>query len=347
MKEWFKTKLGILYQGHVLDVLKNLPDESVDCIITSPPYWNLRDYGVKRQIGLESTLEEYITKMLQVTFELKRILKKTGIMFWNHDTNMKNKCNTIQNWRLIIKMVDEQNWILRGKGPIIWYKINSTPSSIKDTFTHCYEPIFMLVKNEKYFFDLDAVRIKYNPDSLRESKRGKKNPKGSNRQGLDKWKLNPLGKNPGDVWPLAIEPFSAKKLGLENIEHFATFGERLIEPLIKVGCPQWICKKCGFIRERITKTEYKGDTPNIAKGKDKMAFQYERRKEAIHYTIGWTDCGCNAGWKSGTVLDPFMGSGTVAVVAERLKRKWIGIELNKDYCEIVKRRLKKAVPNLL
>jgi len=151
--------------GHVLDVLKTLPDESVDTIITSPPYWKLRSYlpdnhpDKDKEIGQESTLDEYISHLLEVTRELKRVLKKTSVMFWNHDTNKQNLCDSMQNYRLVIRMIDEQGWLMPKKGPIIWFKPNHMPDSFKRGFTHSYEPVFMLVKDRKYWFDLDAVRV--------------------------------------------------------------------------------------------------------------------------------------------------------------------------------------------
>ena len=179
----------------------------------------VRDYGVEGQVGLEPTLSEFLEKMLNITKELKRVLKKTGVMFWNHGDNysasgkgmnptneptgkqvyvMKNidrnckhcgksfkgnpmqnfcsaqcsgvdntprsekgliqpKCLCLQNYRLILRMIDEQGWILRNS--IIWNKPNHMPSSVKDRFSNSYEPVFMLTKNKKYWFDLDAVRV--------------------------------------------------------------------------------------------------------------------------------------------------------------------------------------------
>ena len=176
-----------IIHGDTLEELKKLPDDLVDTIITSPPYWGLRNYGVEGQIGLEKTLEEYIEKLLAITNELKRVLKPTGVMFWNHgdcysggktgrtdDYIYKNaqqrtgglqrkptdgvpsKCLVLQNYRLILKMID-QGWILRNN--IIWNKPNHMPSSVKDRFANSFEPVFMLVKNKKYWFDLDAVRV--------------------------------------------------------------------------------------------------------------------------------------------------------------------------------------------
>ncbi|RKX64105.1 MAG: hypothetical protein DRP34_00025 [Thermodesulfobacteriota bacterium] len=129
--------------------------------------------------------------------------------------------------------------------------------------------------------------------------------------------------------------------------------------MIKCACPQWICKKCGFIRERIIEKKLvvhkvfedkRKAYQNVISGSKEMpAIPRARTGLEGHneiYTIGWTDCGCNAGWESGIVLDPFMGSGTVAVVVERLGRRWIGKEINPEYCEIAKRRILKETRQL-
>lgn len=341
---YFETENGILYNFETLDFLKRLPDESIDCIITSPPYWGLRDYGVENQIGLEPTLGEYLKKLLRVTGELKRILKNTGVMFWNHGdcyggsgcgkgdyrnnnkrsssnpnlycekpnphSRLTPKCMVLQNYRLIFRMVDEQGWILRNI--IIWHKANHMPESVRDRFTKSYEPVFMLVKNKKYWFDLDTVRIPHKETSIERAKRGV----GSNHKyanlphyggggGINKPRpnirhnvasyddflynrpLHPLGKNPGDVWSIPTQPFSAKKLGISNVDHFATFPEKLVEPMMKAGCPE-----------------------------------------------------------KGIVLDPFLGSGTTAVVAEKLNRKWLGVEINPKYCEIAKERIRNELKQI-
>jgi len=374
---YLQRQKGILYQGDVLEILKRLPDESVDCIITSPPYWGLRDYGVEEQIGLEKTLEEYLEKLLQITIELKRILKKTGVMFWNHGDsyngsqghfNAKNpkaregklipdwinypkKCMHLQNYRLILKMIDEQGWILRNI--VIWYKPNHLPSSVKDRFTNAYEPVFMLVKSRKYWFDLNAVRVSHKTDAVNKLRDKSQEPYNNSFPGGhfspgERPEGHSLGKNPGDLWVIPTQPFPEA--------HFATFPEKLVRPMIKAGCPQWICKKCGKIRERIIDKSYIPTRPGVNTGKGKSGTDLDpnqsfHRRDITKYrmkieynVIGWTDCGCNADWEAGIVLDPFMGSGTVAKVAEELGRKWIGIELNPKYCGIVEKRLSE-VPN--
>ena len=443
--------------GDTLEVLKQMPSDSVDCIITSPPYWGLRDYGeatckvwggnpdceheweiveterpnasggkadfakekfnikgkenfrefvgyhnrVTRssfckkcgawhgQLGLEPTLDMYIEHLLQITAELKRVLKPTGVMFWNHGDNYATKSGSgkiyeniapgyeerigsaglrsndlienqgiprkslcMQNYRLILHMVDEQGWILRNI--IIWFKPNHMPSSAKDRFTNSYEPVFMLTKSDKYWFDLDAVRVPFAPSTFKRAKAFNNPERRKDDSGLyfsgitasrqDKWykelaEGRKLGKNPGDVWSIPTESFPDA--------HFATFPQRLVEPMIKAACPQWICKKCGKARERIIKLGR--ITAKGGSNKGKMAQNKERYQGAEckcvrmiareHITVGWTDCGCGAGWDSGIVLDPFAGSGTTCLVAKKLGRHYIGIELNPEYVKMARRRV--------
>ena len=124
--------------------------------------------------------------------------------------------------------------------------------------------------------------------------------------------------------------------------------------MIKAGCPQWICKKCGKARERISKYDYEqhGEIKEYEKAKNPMQcnkFSTRRLGRASIKdvtTIGWTDCGCNAGWDSGIVLDPFAGSGTTCLVAKKLGRHYIGIELNPEYVKMAKKRLAKIPERL-
>ena len=388
-----------IIQGDTLEVLKTLPEDTFDTIITSPPYWGLRDYGVDGQIGLEKTLDEFIEKLLAITGELKRVLKPTGVMFWNHGdcyggsghgTSSKTKvedckesyllpfgknvtgrstakCLMLQNYRLILKMIDQQGWILRNT--IIWSKPNAMPSSVKDRFANKYEPVFMLVKNKKYWFDLDAVRKPYTEklnrwggDKLK-AKGQSDWDKGTGQQTYRDRDMRPnkAGKNPGDVWKIATHPFPEA--------HFATFPPKLIEPMVKAGCPKWICKKCGKARVRITKPteEYAKNLGKgyISKQQEKDTAEKEGKigsasrietymdnkpvsTTAQYKTIGWTKCDCKPQeYEAGIVLDPFMGSGTTAEVAKKLGRNYCGIELNKDYIKIAKQRIRGQIRAML
>jgi len=335
-----------LVQGDTLRVLKRIPDESIDCVVTSPPYWGLRDYGVEGQIGLEPTLEEYLERLFRIMKELKRVLKKTGVIFWNHgdcysgsgkgygsidpkypsarDTrntirpnrfkiDIPQKCMCLQNYRFILRCIDELGLILRDT--IIWAKKiwiakenttigNAMPSSVQDRCVFTYEPIFMLVKNKKYFFDQDALRVPYTQPLNRwggdrlEAKGKSEWDNGTGQQTYRDRDMrpNPTGANRPNVWQINTEPVA--------FAHFACFPTELVKWLILAGCPQWICKKCGKARERIVDKNYIPTRPGLKTGQGKSGTDLDPNK-SLHqrdiskyrmrieyYTIGWTDCGC-------------------------------------------------------
>ena len=144
---------------------------------------------------------------------------------------------------------------------------------------------------------------------------------------------NPAGRNKHSVWTVTTKPYSNA--------HFATFPPKLIEPCILAGCPEQVCVKCGKARVRIVETSKKyhrkpGYKANslTARKKDKRTKHYNDCYDLVSKTTGWTDCGCNAGFRPGIVLDPFMGSGTVAEVAIKLKRNYAGCELNQEYIDL-------------
>ena len=380
--------------GDNVELMREMPVDSIDTIITSPPYYGLRDYGVDGQIGLEGTLEEYHDRLLEVTAECMRVLKPTGVMFWNHgdsyggswqnygardggqrekstdsferhgnptDTypasaNMPAKCMMMQNERLIIKMIDDQGWILRNR--IIWNKPNGMPSSVRDRFSNKYEPVYMLTKNRCYWFDLDAVRVPHikTPAEYETGAKGMRNRTNKNLAGGSHTPIsggmytqfvnpqNPSGKNPGDVWTIPTQPHKEA--------HFAIFPTALIESMIKAACPAEICPVCGMARERITEKE--SVRPRVINGVENCNDRYSdgtpeigtRCGDTIHRTVGWTSCSCGAGWIAGTVLDPFCGSGTVLEVCRLLNRNTIGLELNPDYEEFIRKRSMSYNPPL-
>jgi len=382
-----------IIQGDILDILKQMPSDFVDCIITSPPYWGLRNYGVEGQIGLEKTLEEYLEKLLSITTELKRVLKKSGVMFWNHGdcycsqpagntmrnrlgynekrksdglwvrvgirnegaianskgrTNKKDfgnyqqKCLMLQNWRLILRMIDEQGWLLRNT--IVWYKPNAMPSSVKDRFANKYEPVFMLVKNKKYWFDLDAVRIPHNPYP---NKRGFANETEYRIWIRSQKQYDLSGTSPTQKW--ADSP---------KFNYRVRDAEKKSEQ-----CPQFKASKEEIERYKKETGKIKGGGANLnlpyftnPKGKNPgdvweiSTHPCPKDFRGVHFAMfpekliePMVLAGCP---KEGIVLDPFMGSGTTSVVAKKLGRKFIGIELNKDYCAIAEARI-GAVPEAL
>ena len=307
-----------IYNGHCLDVLKTFPNESVNCCVTSPPYWALRDYGHDNQLGLESTFDEYINKLCNIFDEVKRVLRKDGTCwvvigdtyytksgsgFVNDNLNPKSKeeidnstginkanelrgknpklhkCLSMIPFRFSIEMVN-RGWILRNT--IIWYKPNCMPASVKDRFTVDFEYVFFFVKNKKYWFEQQFEECQ--EVSIERAKYGWNCDRANNRTGINTEKMgdrfvNPQGRNKRAVWQVTTKPFKEA--------HFAVYPPELIEPMIKAGCPE-----------------------------------------------------------DGIVLDPFMGSGTTAVVASGLNRNYIGIELNQEYIGIAEARIYEATKQL-
>ena len=302
-----------VHHGDCLTVLKTFPDEFIDCCVTSPPYWGLRDYGVSGQLGLEKTPEEYVAKMVEVFREVKRVLKKEGTVWLNlgdsyanngvSDSSkvggftgdriragkkgiMDSRPRTIPlglkpkdlvgiPWRVAFAL-QADGWYLRSD--IIWHKPNPMPESVTDRPTKSHEYIFLLTKSAKYYFDQEAVREPHlwaGRDKRADGQRHES--KGLCETGnyaTNAVCYHPNGRNVRTVWTIPTQPTPEA--------HFATFPEALIVPCIKAGCPE-----------------------------------------------------------GGIVLDPFGGSGTTAIVAKKLQRKSILIELNPEYIKIAEKRIEK------
>jgi len=365
--------------GDTLTVLKTLPDELVDCVVTSPPYWGLRDYGMEGQIGLEKTPEEYVAKMVEIFGELKRVLKKEGTCWLNlGDSYNGSGHNTLKPkdlvgipWRVAFALQADGWWLRQD---IIWAKPNPMPESVTDRCTKAHEYIFLLTKSARYYFDNEAIKeqsIDLESFSGRRLRNAGKmdsvdsaNYKFHGSVGDDE-KLKSGQKyetrNKRSVWTVNTKPYAEA--------HFATFPEALIEPMIKAGCPEFVCKLCGKAREKVGKVigkkitesmkiagcnnngEYFGveqkdyDSANAQKPSETKKRILESMSQVKEFS--YIDCGCNAGWSPGIVLDPFMGSGTTGRVATKLNRNWLGIELNPAYGKLIEKRTDKVQRNLL
>lgn len=328
-----KKLIDTIILGDTLLTLKTLPDESVDMIITSPPYYGLRDYGVEGQLGLEKSLEEFIQNMLEITQELHRVLKKTGTLWWNHgdsyagsgkgygdkeaDPKFKSilrgggtarsrtlkpersdipaKSLMLQAHRLVIRMIDEQGWILRNQ--IIWHKPNAMPSSVQDRFGVDYEPIFFFSKSKKYFFEKQLEPFQSSPE---------------NRWG-------------GKYFNLRVPDAEKNK----SHQYKAGFKEKAqYHAVLRDKRGMWPTKE-GRNKRSVWKIPSKGF-------KDA---HFATFPEALIETP--IKAGCPRG---GVVLDPFFGSGTTGLVARKLGRHYIGIELSEEYVKIAKDRLKELPP---
>lgn len=296
--------LNRIIGGDSLKILQTMPAESVDCVVTSPPYWRLRDYQVKGQIGQESSIEDYLERLVNIFIEIYRILKPAGTIWVvlgdtyankNKDKSPSQKANLSKPKtalhirakslclipeRFAASMI-ESGWILRNQ--IIWHKPNQMPQSAKDRFTVDFEKLFFFVKESRYHFDRqfeplrDPSRLQrrfLNPDNLHKRHESYWTTHDLKAAEIRRRKVISKGRNKRCVWTIGTTRFAGN--------HFAVYPPSLIETPIKAGCP-----------------------------------------------------------KGGIVLDPFIGSGTTAVVARNLGRNYIGIELNKKYVKLSERRLQK------
>jgi DNA modification methylase len=301
--------------GDTETILKLFPDESIDCIVTSPPYWALRDYGVNGQIGLETSIEDYLDKLFAVFTELKRILKPSGTCWVNFGDTYANKNkgghrNKPQDnifdsltkratfsklttslsippkslclipSQFALRMI-EKGWILRNE--LIWHKPNVMPQSAKDRFTVDFEKLFFFTKSPRYYFDQPYEPLK----NIERLQRRRLNPDNQHKHSYGKPFISAINPETFHQSRKRILERGRIKRSVWTIgtrayhgKHFASYPPQLIEIPITAGCPE-----------------------------------------------------------QGIVLDPFMGSGTTAVVAKQHNRNFIGIDLNSEYVELARKRL--------
>ena len=297
--------------GDCMNVIKDIPEKSIDCCITSPPYWGLRNYDNDDQIGLEETPDEFVSKMVELFNGVRRTLKDSGTLWLNlgdsyvagatgslgnhtgseygfdssHKTQqegfkrpdkkvdgLKSKNLVGIPWRVAFAL-QADGWYLRQD--IIWHKPNPMPESVTDRCTKAHEYIFLLTKNQKYHYDFEA--IKEDASYAGVSIGGSTNRYEQNNFGGDNKQYDT--KNKRSVWSVPVKPY--------KFAHFATYPEDLIEPCVLAGCRQ-----------------------------------------------------------GGTILDPFAGAGTTGLVAKKNGCSFIGIELNPDYAEIATKRIESEQDSL-
>ncbi|WP_238840783.1 DNA-methyltransferase [Prescottella equi] len=295
-----------LYHGDALKVAQTFDAGSVDCIVTSPPYFGLRDYGESGQYGLEATPAAYVETMRALFSELRRVLADDGTLWLNlgdsysgradssagaaggrarsdvipQRINTASKLGTKQllgiPWQVAFAL-QADGWVLRSD--IIWAKRNFMPEAVTDRPTRAHEHVFLMSKNTKYWFDADAIREESDPEQQAHNERYAKvyaaqadraattgQPGNNNSAGIHSRPGKP-GRNSRDVWTISSQPFPGA--------HFATM-------------PLTLAEKCA-------------------------------------------QAGCKPG---GTVLDPFSGSGTTGLAAARHGRRYVGIDLNADYLDL-------------
>jgi len=333
-----------ILHGDALTRLGELPSASVDCVVTSPPYYMLRTYGVEGQLGLEASVDEWVTNLVAVMREVRRVLKPSGAVWLNVSDSYSRhprfgapaKSLLLAPERLAVAL-SADSWILRNA--VRWCKPNAMPSSVRDRLNTAHETIWLLVKSRRYWFDLDAIRLPHQSSAGRKAqlpvgKPAWAGPLAGKQDGLRRerpvgqpghW----AGKNPGDWWNIPTRPF--------RHAHFATFPPDLVRRPILATCPEAICSACGEPwRRRITVKRIGGCGPTT---RDQFVRHYNLRWTTVRQVGDFERCACQAPTQPGVVLDPFMGAGTTAVVARELGRDFVGIELNADYIKLAERRL--------
>lgn len=306
-------KVDCIHVGDSLEVLKSLPDESINLVVTSPPYWGLRDYGMDGQIGTEPTFDEFINNLCKIFDEVKRVLTPDGACWVNLGDTYGGRVGGAQGKngqfagrsittarlkhtkpapksllqipaRFSIAMSD-RGWILRNE--IIWHKPNAMPQSVTDRFSVDYEKFFFFVKSKKYYFQQQFEPWVQRPNDIKRAAEkhpgyNGKHADGKQGQGI---KGQPVGdpskgRNKRSIWNVATRAYKGA--------HFAVYPPELIEPIVLSSCPE-----------------------------------------------------------GGIVLDPFFGSGTTGLVASKHKRHYIGIELNPEYKLLAEERLQSTQISLI
>lgn len=324
MKPYYTDDHVTLHRGDALDVLRALPDQSVDCAVTSPPYFGLRDYGVDGQYGLESSPAEYVERMREVFGEVRRVLADDGTLWLNIGDSYASSGGTsgvgpnatvgstlnqdetrtrpssalpTKNllgipWRVAFALQDD-GWILRND--IIWHKANAMPESVTDRLSTRHEHVFMFSKRPRYWFDLDSIRepLAYPED------------RPQNSWARDTKEADVRQHRSGRTWQ------ERKAAGAPT--------RRGIEPTAAVGDSNFAPNAGG---------RNPGDVWTIP----------TQPFAAAHFAVmapalakRCVLAGCKPG---GVVLDPFSGSGTTGLVAVQTGRKYIGIELNREYLDL-------------
>lgn len=325
----------LLMQGDALAVLRELPDSSVDCAMTSPPYWGKREYD-NGGIGLEADYREYVNDLCAIFGELKRVLKDDGSFWLNIGDSYKSKKLLGIPWRVALELTDSQGWILRNS--VIWNKVKSGMDNTKDRLGNVHENVFHFVKQNKYYYDADAIRSKPRQTKVVNgavvSATGVSGVRYKRQIELstvltDEEKVrarNALDAILADVAEGKLSDFRMVIRGQQRTTH----SDRE--------------KVSGRAKELLDKGFYflryhpKGSKPTdvwdiIPEDTQKREAHFAPYPEDLCRIPILATCP-----EGGVVLDPFCGTGTTLLVSKQLNRKSIGIDISRQYLEISEER---------
>lgn len=352
--------------GDARDRLADLPENSVHTVVTSPPYWGLRDYDADGQIGLEESIEEHLDELVKVFREVRRVLRSDGTLWLNYgDRSAGDNGDTTTGdvtgsnhqpdqapspeelhprsrvgmpWRVAFALMDD-GWILREE--IIWHKKNPMPESVTNRPTRAHDQLFLFAPDYPYFYDAHAIR---EPASENTSPRHGSDEAPKAQKADEAVRAKPsfhenttertATRNKRTVWPLVSQPYPEA--------HFATFPPSLPRPCIRAGTSEvGCCPRCGAPLERVTEKTANGRTRTDTIPRKVPGLEDANRspwKTCVEYrTIGWEPtCEHDFDREDTTpplVLDPFLGAGTTSLVALEEGRHAVGIELNPEHAQ--------------
>jgi DNA modification methylase len=317
--------LDQVHLGDCREGLGRLPAESVDCVVTSPPYYYKRDYGTEpvawpdgseAQLGFERDVDLFVGHLADIFDQVRRVLKSGGSAWVNlGDTyagaakgradpdwpvSRRGLCGV--PWRFALEMM-RRGWLLRND--VVWHKPNGTPDGAKTRNTVDHEYFFFFTKGAEYYFEqqLEPVKRTLSGESI-------------------------YGRNKRTVWSVHTRP--------SGVAHYATYPPELVAVPIKESCPRYICSACGRPRKRIW-VRVKAARPSDGElgertlsGMQSPAYR-KRLGDALFLDGGYSDCGCGSPFRPGVVLDPFAGIGTTLLEARRLGRSFVGFEISEEY----------------
>lgn len=315
---------NIVLEGDALAVLRTLAAESVECVVTSPPYFRARIYGQHDQeLGAEGHVDEWVEGLRAVSSEIARVLVPWGSYWLNVGDLYSRKAalgappkSLLLGPERLVRGLLANGWIVRNR--VAWIKNAPLPSPVADRLTNTWEPLYHLVRTRNYFYDLDAIReplkTTSRPRSVRPQDRGLGQlaaPRiGLARLAAEGRSGHPLGRNPGDSWVLP----TGRSVG----GHVATFPEALVCRPILATAPEHVCTACGRPWRRSTRR-----------------VQYLEGRPMSRPLV---PCPCDGPTRPGLVLDPFAGSGTTLKVARDLGRDALGIELYPSFADLARQR---------